>query len=128
MSIFALNHSFMAYEVKGKIYKIFPTERKTDSFQTREMVLETQDNYPQLIRFQLVQENCQQLDAMHEGMEVNVKFDLRGREWNGKFFTNLQAWRIETNQTSDMPGASEPTSPEAMGADLDMDPDGDLPF
>jgi single-strand DNA-binding protein len=118
----------MAYELKGKLHKIFPTEKKTDSFQTRDMVIETQENYPQLIRFQLVQENCNVLDQMQEGIEVNVKFDLRGREWNGKYITNLQAWRVETTGAEIVPGASENVPPDGLGADLEMGSDDDLPF
>jgi single-strand DNA-binding protein len=121
----------MAFEIKGKIYRIFPIEKKTESFQTRDLVLETQENYPQLIRFQMVQDNCAQLDNLQEGIEVNVKFDLKGREWNGKFITNLQAWKVEAVSSgtgSAAPAADQGFHPEGMGADLDMDPDNDLPF
>ncbi len=121
----------MAFEIKGKIYRIFPVEKKTESFQTRDLVLETQENYPQLIRFQMVQDNCAQLDNLQEGIEVNVKFDLKGREWNGKFITNLQAWKVEAVSSgtgSAAPAADQGFHPEGMGADLDMDPDNDLPF
>lgn len=86
----------MAFEVEGKLYRIFPTEQKSASFQAREFVLEVPDgNYPQLVKFQAVQERCGMLDQYAEGDLVKVSFDLRGREWNGKFLTNLNAWRIE---------------------------------
>lgn len=86
----------MAFEVEGKLHRIFPTEQKTASFQAREFVLEVPDgNYPQLVKFQAVQERCGLLDNYNEGDQVKVSFDLRGREWNGKYLTNLNAWRIE---------------------------------
>jgi hypothetical protein len=86
----------MAFEVEGKLHKIFTTEQRSASFQTREFVLEVPDgNYPQLIKFQAVQERCGILDAFREGDAVKVSFDLRGREWNGKYLTNLNAWRID---------------------------------
>jgi len=86
----------MAFEVEGKLHRIFPTEQKSASFQAREFVLEVPDgNYPQLIKFQAVQERCGLLDNYNEGDQVKVSFDLRGREWNGKYLTNLNAWRIE---------------------------------
>ena len=86
----------MAFEVEGKLHRIFPTEQKSASFQAREFVLEVPDgNYPQLIKFQAVQERCSILDNYNEGDRVKVSFDLRGREWNGKYLTNLNAWRIE---------------------------------
>jgi len=86
----------MAFEVEGKLHRLFPTEQKSASFQTREFVLEVPDgNYPQLIKFQAVQERCSLLDAFREGERIKVSFDLRGREWNGKYLTNLNAWRID---------------------------------
>ncbi|MBP6826635.1 MAG: DUF3127 domain-containing protein [Saprospiraceae bacterium] len=86
----------MAFEVEGKLHRIFPTEQKSASFSTREFVLEVPDgNYPQLVKFQAVQERCALLDTYQEGDRVKVSFDLRGREWNGKYLTNLNAWRLE---------------------------------
>jgi hypothetical protein len=86
----------MAFEVEGKMHRLFPTEQKTASFQAREFVLEIPDgNYPQLVKFQAVQERCALLDTFNEGDRIKVSFDLRGREWNGKYLTNLNAWRIE---------------------------------
>ena len=86
----------MSFEVEGKLYKKFDTESKTGSFQAREFVLEVSSGqYPQLVKFQLVQDRCAVLDQFREGELIKVHFDLRGREWNGKFFTNLNAWRIE---------------------------------
>lgn len=86
----------MAFEVEGKLHRIFPTEQKSSSFSAREFVLEVPDgNYPQLIKFQAVQERCGILDNFNEGDTVRVSFDLRGREWNGKYLTNLNAWRID---------------------------------
>lgn len=119
----------MSYDLKGKIHKIFPTEKKTETFQTRELVLETQEQYPQWIKFQLVQENCQILDHLVEGQQVNVKFDLKGREWNGKYFTNLQAWKIEVVQNEPVSEADTSLSPESFGADIEtLEMDDDLPF
>ncbi len=95
----------MAFEITGKIYRIFPAEQKTASFQAREFVLEiASGNYAEYVKFQTVQERCQLLDGLQEGDVVRVSFDLRGREWNGKFFTNLNAWRIE--RAEDSSGAS----------------------
>jgi hypothetical protein len=86
----------MAFEVEGKLHRVFPTEQKSASFSTREFVLEIPDgNYPQLIKFQAVQERTNILDNFNEGDTVRVSFDLRGREWNGKYLTNLNAWRME---------------------------------
>ncbi|MBL7818798.1 MAG: DUF3127 domain-containing protein [Saprospiraceae bacterium] len=86
----------MSFEVVGKLYRKFPAESKSPTFQTREFVLEVvEGNYPQLVKFQLTQDRCQLLENYNEGEEMKVHFDLSGREWQGKFFTNLTAWRLE---------------------------------
>ncbi len=120
----------MSFEVDGKLHKVFDTESKTDSFQAREFVIEiTNGNYPQFIKFQLVQDRCAIMDNYEEGDDIKVYFDLRGREWNGKYFTNLNAWRVDKqeaesvappvtqNQDSSFPSA---TDEPAMGSDDDL--------
>jgi len=86
----------MSFEVEGKLHKKFDTENKTNTFQAREFVIEVADgNYPQFVKFQLTQDRCPLIDGHEEGEMIKVYFDLRGREWNGKYFTNLNAWRLE---------------------------------
>ena len=86
----------MSYELMGKLHKVYPTESKSEKFQAREFVVETQDgSYNQFIKFQLTQDRCALIDDYNEGEQVKVHFDLRGREWNEKYFTNLNAWRLE---------------------------------
>ena len=86
----------MAFQVAGKLHKVFETEQKTEKFRAREFVIEVVDgNYPQMIKFQLTQDKCEMIDDYNDGDEINVHFNLRGREWNDRFFTNLDAWRVE---------------------------------
>lgn len=126
----------MSFEVEGKLHKVFETESKTDSFQAREFVIEIgQGNYPQYIKFQLTQDRCGLIDAYEPGQIIKVYFDLRGREWNEKYFTNLNAWRIvEAVQTAAAPANSAestkavdsfPTTDDEMHLDT---MDDDLPF
>ena len=124
----------MSFEVVGKLFKKFNTENKTETFRAREFVIEVPDgNYPQMIKFQLVQDRCDILDAFPEGEDIKVYFDLRGREWNEKFFTNLNAWRIEkvSNETAQAPPAP---AEEAPFPDASEEPtqqvieEDDLPF
>lgn len=90
----------MSFEVEGKLHKKYDVEKKSGTFQTREFVLLVETGqYPNYIKFQLVQDRVDIIDSLEEGSPIKVYFDLRGREWQGKYFTNLQAWRIEAAGT-----------------------------
>lgn len=123
-----------SFKIKGKLFKIYPTENKTGSFQTREFVITVDDrNYQQYIKFQLTQDRCGAVDAFKEGTEVEVHFDLRGREWQGKYFTNLNAWRITgVNQTNtpvyDLQENNFPGTPASEEQTLQAEDFDDLPF
>lgn len=87
----------MSFETEGILYKVFETENKTQTFQAREFVIKQDGDYPQFIKFQLTQDRCDLVNKFKEGDKIKVSFDLRGREWNDRFFTNLNAWRIDTS-------------------------------
>lgn len=121
----------MSFEIEGKLHKKFETENKTATFQAREFVVEINtNNYMQYIKFQLTQDRCELIDQYNEGDQINVHFDLRGREWNEKYFTNLNAWKVE-NAAAAKP-AEDPFSTEAFPESNDEpvfdDAPGDLPF
>lgn len=85
----------MSFEMQGTLHKKFEMEAKSASFQTREFVVTTEETYPQFVKFQLVQDKCGIIEPYNEGQKIKVFFDLKGREWQGKYFTNLGAWKIE---------------------------------
>lgn len=123
----------MSFEIEGLLHKKFDTESKTESFQTREFVIKTEETYPQFVKFQLTQDKCALMDGFTENEKIKVYFDLRGREWQEKFFTNLQAWKIEQvgsvvsqPHTPEPPFSTEPIPPanDSPGADFGDD----LPF
>lgn len=105
----------MSFEVEGKLHKKFETENKTDTFQAREFVIQTEGQYPQYVKFQLTQDRCQLVDPYNEGDMMKVYFDLRGREWNEKYFTNLNAWKVE-KQTINEAAAVNPVTEDKGGA------------
>jgi len=91
----------MSFEIEGVLVKKYETENKTSSFQTREFVITTEGTYPQFVKFQLTQDKCQIIDTCNEGERIKVLFDLRGREWQGKYFTNLNAWKVEAAKSAE---------------------------
>lgn len=123
----------MTYEAIGKLYRKFATESKSPTFQAREFVIETNDNnYQQYIKFQLTQDKCALIDNLNEGEEIKVYFDLRGREWNEKFFTNLNAWKVEgitsENQSKPDTGMQDDVFGDDIFQDQNNNIEDDLPF
>ena len=79
-----------------------------EKFSKREFVIETKDQYPQLVMFQLTKDKCELLTAFIVGNEIEVSFNLRGREWTSpagevKYFNTLEAWRLERIGTEKLP-------------------------
>lgn len=100
----------MAYEVTGRLHEIFDEQQVSEKFRKREFVLEVQDGqYPEHIKFQMVQDKTSLIDPFKTGDEVKVTFNLRGRGFNKNgqmiYFTNLEAWKIEL-ATAGTAGAS----------------------
>lgn len=121
------------FNIKGKIKVIMDVQQISDKFRKREFVLETKSGqYDQTVAFQLAQDNVDMIDAHKVGDEVNVSFDLRGREWTSpkdgqvKYFNTLSAWRIEAATPS---ATSETSAPPPSINDAPMvDETDDLPF
>lgn len=113
------------FKIDGTLHKVFPTENKTETFQAREFVITTQDgNYQQFVKFQLTQDRCQLVDNYKPGQLVTVHFDIRGREWQDKYFTNLNAWKVESELLQPEPADDYVTDPTGID-DTDIN---DLPF
>ena len=125
----------MNFSLEAPIYKIFDVQVVNEKFQKREFVLEVQDgSYAQMIKFQLVQDKCDWIDSYKVGDTVKVHFNLRGREWQDKFFTNLDAWKLEkvgastaAATTAAPPAAESMDFPKAENAPA-IEADDDLPF
>ena len=94
----------MSYEAKGTLHQIGETREVSETFSTRSFTICQQDDkYPQFITFELIKDKTDLIDSFKIGDDINVSFNLRGREWNGKFFNTIQAWRIQkvTAEVSD---------------------------
>lgn len=118
----------MAYELTGKIKLIQEAKTFESGFTKREMVVIVEDGkYPQEINLEFVQEKVALLDALSPGTEVTVSFDIRGREYNGRYFNNLQGWKVLSKESGDTaPTADEYfTNTGTPGPDMGDD---DIPF
>ena len=89
-------------EVIGKVKKINPMQNVSASFQKRELIVETSEQYPQCIMIEFTQDKCDLLDSLNIGDDVTVGINLRGREWinpqgEAKYFNSIQGWKVTTN-------------------------------
>lgn len=111
-------------ELQGEIKVIGETETfGTNGFRKRPVVIKTDEQYPQVIEVEFLQDKCDILDKYSVGQNVKIKINIRGRSWQNpegevKYFNSIQGWKIEQN------GDAAHQAAEASGAK----PDDALPF
>ena len=120
-------------EIIGKV-KLINAEQTfgASGFRKRELVVTTDEQYPQMILIEFVQDKCDLLNSYAVGQDVKVSINIRGREWINpegvaKYFNSIQGWRIEGIQAAapqDLPPADQ-FQPAAETKDAEPD---DLPF
>lgn len=120
--------------IEGTLVEKFDTQQIKDTFQKREFVVEYAENpqYPEFIKFELIQSNCQQIDAVQKGDLISVNFNLKGRKWTDaqgetKYFNSLQAWRVD-KKSSTPPMQDTPPPPTQQWSQADQTEEDDLPF
>ena len=97
----------MAYDITGKVKVIQEAETFASGFSKRCIVIEVEDGkYPQDISIEFVKDSIAKLDAVNDGDLVTITFDIRGREYNGRYFNNLVGWKINVD------GQAESDRPE----------------
>jgi hypothetical protein len=106
----------MSYELTGKLIAKYNTVQRTETFKTREFVVEKSDDIngriiTNYIKFQAIQDKTNIIDKLNIGDEVKVYFNIKGSKWekDGKinYITNLDAWRIEQILQGNTPASGE---------------------
>jgi hypothetical protein len=122
-------------EVTGKIKVVNPEQQISAAFKKRELVVTTEEQYPQHIMIEFTQDKCDLLNNYSVGETVKVGINLRGREWvspqgETKYFNSVQGWRIEkAGAEPQAPQAPMPTAQTfAPATNLNEDEPDDLPF
>lgn len=125
-------------ELQGTIKKLTDIQTFASGFQKREMVLMTEEQYPQPINIEFLQDKADLLNNLTEGEQVKVHINIRGREWTSpqnevKYFNSIVGWRVEKveGETSTEPVSAKPAGDRtaaAKGSDVFADEDDDLPF
>lgn len=85
------------HTMTGRIIKRGPVEEfGAKKFRKAILVVEEADQkFPQPIPFEVTREALKKYSDLRDGDEVEISFNLRGREWNGKYYSSLEAWRIQ---------------------------------
>jgi len=102
----------MSYQMTGKIKKILDTQTFASGFSKREFVVTVDGKYPQDIVVECVKEKITMLDGFRPNDTVTVHFDIRGREYNDRYFVNLAAWKIERGGGNGKDGGDKDYEPE----------------
>ncbi len=125
----------MNFELTGTLKLKKEEQKVSDTFKKREFVVTDNSgnsNYPQHILFQFKQDKCRLLDNFNVGDEVKVTFNISGREWQKdgvvKYFTSLDAWRIDGVEKGSSSSGSQETSYATEAALPATEEQDDLPF
>ncbi|MDE3252008.1 MAG: DUF3127 domain-containing protein [Bacteroidota bacterium] len=125
----------MSYEIVGKLVAVFDIVQRTETFKTREFVIEKSEDIggrviTNYVKFQCVQDKTAMPDRFALGDEVKVQFNIKGTKWvkegRENYITNLDAWRMETMKIGQTGNGSDPVDYHDMPPPSDnID---DLPF
>ena len=87
----------MELKLKGKLIVKSEPRQISEKFRVMDFVIETQDEkYPQSVQFQIMNDRISELDQYGIGEELEISFDVRGREYNGKYYNSLNAYKIQS--------------------------------
>jgi hypothetical protein len=123
----------MSMDVKGRLLQILPlqsgTSKSGNGWSKQEFVIETEDQFPKKVCFTLFGDKVSILNSIPVGSQIEVAFNLESREFNGKWYSNINAWKVNMVQSQatgsneyspeDIPPPAEPYDAEAYN---------DLPF
>lgn len=124
-------------EVQGKVKMVGETQTfGSNGFRKREIVVTTEEQYPQHIMVEFVQDKTDLLNNFSVGQGVKIGINIRGREWTNpqgevKYFNSIQGWRIENLQSEQAPAGMPPVPPAeafAPADNLNEEEHDDLPF
>lgn len=123
----------MSNEITGQISHIGEVQTFASGFTKRVIVLNVQDGeYENIYPFEFTKDKCSLLDKYVIGQTVTVGFNIRGNEWNGKYFVSLNGWMVKSNAESQDPPPMDAPAPSVPSAtpsgSYEDEEDSEIPF
>ncbi|KIA90062.1 DUF3127 domain-containing protein [Kaistella jeonii] len=124
-------------ELQGIVKKLGEVQTFPSGFQKREMVVVTEEQYPQPISIEFLKEKGDLLNQLKEGDKVKVSINIGGREWTSpqgdvKYFNSITGWKVEKVDSNNFnePTSAKPVESQTSASKTDVfaEEDDDLPF
>ena len=106
-------------EIVGKIVQVLPAQEGVSKstgnpWKIQSYILETLEQYPRKVCFEIFGEDRIKNNPCEIDQIVTVSFDIESREFNGRWYTSIRAWRIQQgDMTQAVPGAAPAVAPVA---------------
>ncbi len=125
----------MSLEIKGRLVQLLPKESgegRNGRWEKQQFILETLEQYPKKVCIVLWGDKISMLDGVNQGDELNVSVNIESREFNGRWYTDVRAWKIDRVAGQDpspgeLPGADDTPAANDFPQSAD-EPTDDLPF
>ena len=124
------------YEIQGILHHMADVQVFESGFKKREFVIQIEDGkYPQNIKIEAIKDDVLYLESYSIGDTISVTFNLRGNEYNGKFYVSLQAWKFDRKKPGAAPAPAPAPQRSAMQSGArppvkvyEKNEDDDIPF
>ena len=114
--------------IKGTVETVLPVEEFASGFRKRVLVINTGGDWPQTIPVEFVKDKTDLLSGLYKGQEVEASVNLRGNEYNGKYYVNIQGWKLDKGEAPAKQQAKQEPKHEpelVQGGDDDFE---EIPF
>lgn len=119
-------------DISGKLIQKLPAQTgagKNGPWKKSDFVIETSDKYPKKVCISAWNELSDQVEKINVGSDLNVSFDVSSREYNGKWYTDVKAWKVTTQNAAPAESYSSGGSSDSAPPDFpSIDSSDDLPF
>jgi hypothetical protein len=124
----------MSLDIRGRLIQVLPlqsgTSKSGNGWSKQEFVIETEEQFPKKVCFTLFGDKVSLLNGLSSGDQIDVSFNLESREFNGKWYSNINAWKVNpvVSQENQSPSFTADDIPPPSDPGESEPPYNDLPF